>query len=135
MTNSDFHDMNLVRTRCDSAVRRASRKPATEPVRRCRGRLVSAPAHRAMRWWHMERPTLGCMLVALSLVAGMPGTTHATESEGPCPDRGHPDFWRLNALAEVQRCLPADKAIVPAFGRRFDAAWSGSPGFLRSWSW
>ena len=42
MTNSDSHDMNLVRARCGSAVRRASRTSTTEPVRRRPGHLVSA---------------------------------------------------------------------------------------------
>ena len=88
MTNPDAHDMNQVRDRCVFAMHRASRTFTTEPVRRCPERLVSAPAHRGMRWWHMERLTLGCMLVVLSLVAGMPGATYATESEGPCPDWG-----------------------------------------------
>ena len=51
------------------------------------------------------------MLVALSLVTGMPGATHATESEGSCSDWGQSDFWRLNALAEVQRCLAGGEAV------------------------
>ena len=103
--------LGLVRARCGSSARRASRTLTTEPVRRRPEHLVSALAHRGMRWWHMERQTLGCMLVALSLVAGMPGATYATESEGPCSDWGHPDFWRLNALAEVQRCLAAGEDV------------------------
>ena len=75
MTNSDAHDMNHVRDRCVFAMRRASRTFTINPVRRCPERLVSAPAHRSMRWWHTERQALGGMLVALSLVAGMPGAT------------------------------------------------------------
>ena len=75
MTNSDAHDMNQVHDRCAFAMHRASRTLTTEPVRRRPERLVSAPAHRGARWWHTERPTLGGMLVALSLVAGMPGAT------------------------------------------------------------
>ena len=59
----------------------------------------------------MERQTLGRMIVALSLVAGMPGATYATESEGPCSDWVHHDFWRLNALAEAQRCLAAGAMV------------------------
>ena len=75
MTNSDAHDMNQVRDRCVFAMRRASRTFTIKPMRRCLERLVSAPAHRGMRWWHTERQALGGMLVALSLVAGMPGAT------------------------------------------------------------